>query len=299
MNQNHILFLSVPMIWALNAFMIKLSASIISLDTYNFLRFLCVTPILFFFKKPHDSFPKLLLISVFWFVLNFYFQNKALSSSLEFGYFALGTITTSLFILVISSILRVDKFTSKMMIGFLFALLGLILIATEVSKDFSKTVGLVSLLLSNASVAIGTVLLKKFKVNPSFSNIGRICLISAFFMFLITTAQNGPLVVYSEIFRLNFSTVGSIIFSAFFVTLVGGKIWIQVVDYFGPSLSSFSMFLFPIFSMCLGLVFLNESLTMMKLLAFFLIVSSVLISVSPREKMKNYFRNAIKFKARP
>lgn len=279
-NQNYLLFVLIPLSWAINSFLIKCSAGTISLDTFNAIRFLCVVPVLFFVPRSNDSLKKLFLVALFWFGLNFYFQGKALSSNLDLGYFALGTVTTSLFIIVFSILDRLDTITRPQIIGFSLAMTGFLVIAYENSNDLSKTMGLASLLASNICVAIGTVLLKKFNITASFSNIAWISLMSAVFLFATSTFENGIPAIHADILNMSLTTLFTILFSAFVITLWSGKLWVQVVQYFGTTTSSFSLFLVPAFSLVLAGTFLGETISAYKCIALAFILSGVFVATT-------------------
>lgn len=282
MNYNHLFFIIIPLSWSVNSMLIKFSSNTIDLNTLNSIRFLCIVPILFFGQETNDSLRKLFIISLFWFGFNFYFQGKALESNLDLGYFSIGTVTTSLFIMILSIITGLDTITRFQILGFTIVLSGFLLMFCENSQDTSKIAGLSYLLASNISISIGTVLLKKFNVAPTFTNISWMSLFSALFLLFTSVLENGIAKINYDISHLSIHSLMTILFSSYMITLLSGKMWVQVIRYFSPIMSSFSLFLTPIFSFLLASVFLKEITDYNKCISLILILFGILIATEIR-----------------
>jgi drug/metabolite transporter (DMT)-like permease len=201
-----------------------------------------------------------------------------LESNLDLGYFSIGTVTTSLFIMILSIITGLDTITRFQILGFTIVLSGFLLMFCENSQDTSKIAGLSYLLASNISISIGTVLLKKFNVAPTFTNISWMSLFSALFLLFTSVLENGIAKINYDISHLSIHSLMTILFSSYMITLLSGKMWVQVVRYFSPIMSSFSLFLTPIFSFLLASVFLKEITDYNKCISLILILFGILIA---------------------
>ncbi|MDH5365458.1 MAG: DMT family transporter [Cyclobacteriaceae bacterium] len=189
------------------------------------------------------------------------------------------SITFPIFIIVISRIIFLERFTLFKLIGILLVVFGVILIITkgELStlKDLTFNIGDFWMLLAAISFAAYSILIKR---KPKEIGIYSFQYAS----FIIGVILLLPFYIYEYLQTPSVEFNSEIIISIFYIgicaSLIAFIFWNKAILLIGPSKSGMIYYSLPLFSGTLAWIILNEKIGMIHFISGVLIISGILIS---------------------
>jgi len=280
MTQVHLLIaVTVACLWGFNFSVIKLGVDGMDPLILAGLRFtFAAIPAVFFIKRPN----------VTWSVLAGY--------GLTFGVGVWGMLTLSIHLGVsagmsslilqssafISVLLGVfflkEKVTVLRKIGLLISLSGLALIFTL--QDGSVTlIGILFACFASLSFSIVGLIIKKVTINDMFAFVVWSCIFAPIPLFVLSFILNGTSGYAELINNMNYLNAFSVLFQAYPVTLLGYWLWNKLVAHYPISTMAPLTLLVPLFALLGSVIFYNEQIGMIKLLAYLFILSGVALGM--------------------
>ena len=221
-------------------------------------------------------------IAIFMFVIPYalvYWGEQYISSGLSSVLFS----TQSLFVVIFAHFMtKNEKANFQKIIGLSIGLIGLYLIfKDQINPDETLgLIGLICLLISAASSAFALVILSKRKkeVDPVPEvtiHIG----ITAFAMIIMALILETPSI---EMFSAKL--ISSIVYLAVLGTVIGFIIYYWIAKHASAVLTSFSVFISPVFAVFLGWLVLKETLNETAFIGVVLVIASILITLFKKVK---------------
>ena len=209
-------------------------------------------------------------------------MGRALECGIDTGYLALGYVSSTIFVVILSYLVNRETVTQLQMIGISLAFAGIGIIAYIKGLDPTHLSGVGYLLLSNFFIASGVILLKKFDIPSNLPTISWISALAAFPLLGLSIFDSEFESVINQTMNLSPKTIYSILYAAICASFIGGLIWIDVINKLGANISSFISFLVPLFGLAFGAIFFDEALTSEKMIASVLVLSGVFLCVKKK-----------------
>lgn len=275
--------------WAINLILQKIFSKQIPVEFFNLLRFVACIPLVFFFKRPSISIFKLLQISFFYNVLNFFLVGMAIQTGLEVGTLSFIYQTSSFFGVLFCFCLLNEIPKSHQILGMLVSLFGVALLFSNTILFSSTTwIALVFVLLAAASWGAGITLIKKYSLSCNLSATVWITTIAALPMVVLIYCHGG-----SKIFEESFPLIDTklllgVLYATFVANLLGNCLWFWLLKKYQSSLVTPFMMLMPPFSCLISYFWLDEHFSLLQMLAFAVIVMGLGINQNLWKGSKAY-----------
>jgi len=273
-----VIALSVIFLWSANLIVQKWLCQEISLDFCNLLRFLSCVPLLFFFRKPPVLLFKLLLVTVFWNVLNFFFIGLSLHNGIGAGIFSVVYQTCTFFGVLFCYLLIKEVPKTHQLVGMIISFTGVILLFRDSFSNQVDMTGLLFVLLAAISWGIGVTLIKKYELSSEFSTNVWIASVAVIPMFGVTYLHGGSDIIQSSIEVLSFKIMMGILFAAYGAVLLAGCIWFRLLKKYPSTLIMPFMLLLPPMSCILSYFLLGERFTLLQISASLVILVGILVN---------------------
>lgn len=184
--------------------------------------------------------------------------------------------TNPLMTTVLASFLIKERLGIKKILSILLSLSGVMLVITggsiEVIQSFGYNIGDLIMIIAVLCWAVYSVMVKRVVDNYS-------PLILTTYSFIVCTIALVPFVIYEKplTYMRNTSLVGwvAVIYMAIFPSVIGYLIQQVSIKSIGASRTSIFINLVPVFSIILSTIFLNESITSIKVVGALLIIAGV------------------------
>lgn len=246
--------------------------------TLTFLRALLGMPFLYIGVKKNQTSMKINLNDFFHFIMLSFLGIGITTISLyaSYNYISVGMATTIHFIYpcvvyLICILFFKEKITFKKMLALIFSTIGIVMLVDKVSMG--NILGIFLAALSGITYSLFLVYLDKsgFKFMDPFKCTLYISLFNIFGIFII-----GSFIGQLNFYITPYAWLITILIS--FLTSIFGNAFLQLgVKYCGATTASILCTFEPITSVILGIVFLNESITIFKFLGCILIVFAVFL----------------------
>ncbi len=268
----------VTFMWGINFSFIKLGLS--SLDPFMLaaLRFfLCAIPLVFFIKKPNVKFIYIVSYGLFfgvglWGILylgmHFGISAGVASIVLQLGVF---------FTVILSYFILKEKINLYNKIGFVLALLGILLVFL-VTDGTVTLLGMLFVILSAVSWAILNIIIKKANTKDVFAFLIWSTLFPPIPLFVLAYITQGDTVFINFIDTIDSKAIISIAFQVYPTTLLGYWAWNSLLNKYPVSIVSPLSLLIPIFGLLGSFIFFNEEIGIYKILASFIILLGLTIN---------------------
>lgn len=269
----------------------KFSIAEFPVYSLTFFRFLIAAVVLFLimWKKGEDltlekaDIPRILLLSLLGMVGYhvFFFTALKYTSSVNTSLIA---ATNPIMTTIMASLFLKEKFPKKAVGGILISFLGVAMIVTngsiDVIKNMNFNVGDIYMLLAVLSFSLYFIVLKGI--------VGRVAPIKlTSYVFLFCVILLIPMVIYENPMRFLPKTTwtgwSSLIYMSIFASVIAYLIQQVSVKRIGPSKTSLYVNLVPLFSMIMAYFILGEVITLPKILAGFMIISGVIITLKSKK----------------
>ena len=247
------------------------------------LRFIIAFLLLFFWLKLKGyKFPKSLqywkntvFFAVFMYIIPYalvYWGEQHISSGLSAVLFS----SQSLFVVIFAHFIsKTEKAGIQKILGLLIGLIGLFLIyKSQINWDNRGFTGMTALLVAAASAALGLVIFskQKHKIEPVPEVMTHLGITAIAFILMSLIFEKPP----ENIFTVKLWI--SVIYLAIPGTALGFIVYYWIVKQATAFLTSFSVFISPVFAVFLGWLILNENLNLSGMVGALLVILSVVVT---------------------
>ena len=179
-----------------------------------------------------------------------------------------------LFVLVLARIFLKEKITFKKWLGFFIGIIGLIILSEPQNFNIENSNELLASILCiviSICLASGGILLQNMpKNNPISFSTGS---------FLIASLAAIPIFILSSPYSIpSTKPIIGIIFVGIVSTFFGGFCRVLLIRRAGAVFTSINGYLVPLVTCSLGVIFLNEDLSLTTILSFLIVITGVLIA---------------------
>lgn len=274
-----ILAIIVTAIWGANYSVMALGLKTLDPFLLAALRFsLCAIPLCFFIKRPAVPIKYIAAYGLIFGAGLWAVVNLAITIGLSAGVASLLLQFSSFFTILLSVALFHERIRGVQLIGFLFAILGLVSIVYWTGGTF--TLAAIALaMLSAFNWAICNIIIKKCKPKDMLSFIVWSSLFSAPPLFAIALYRQG-LHAFSGLYQaLNWEAIFSICFQAYVTTLFGYWVWNSLMKkYLAIKVAPISL-LIPIFGLLTSHILFNEVIGAAKIISLLMILLGLCLLV--------------------
>ncbi|KGQ71096.1 amino acid transporter [Chelonobacter oris] len=259
--QDKIAAFIVIFIWGINFYFMKLAVAEVDPMLLGFLRFsMVLLPAIFFIKKPNIKWKWLLLYGFIGNFAQFAFMFSAIALDLPTSLASLVVQSQAFFSVLIAAFVLGERARKNEWIAMIIAAVGLLLIALGQTYSHVPLIGLLMVLGSALSWAIGNIIVKKIgKTHP----LGLVLwgnLLTPFWFLLFSLYQHGAPHVASSLQLLSWKGWLSSAFLAYFATLIGYGLWVYLLaKYSAGKITPLSLWV-PVVSMIFAFLLLHETL---------------------------------------
>ena len=269
----------------------KFSIAEFPVYSLTFFRFLIAAVVLFLimWKKGEDltlekaDIPRIILLSLLGMVGYhvFFFTALKYTSSVNTSLIA---ATNPIMTTIMASLFLKERFPKKAVGGILISFLGVAMIVTngsiDVIKNMNFNIGDIYMLLAVLAFSLYFIILKGI--------VGRVAPIKlTSYVFLFCVILLIPMVIYENPMSFLPSTTwtgwSSLIYMSIFASVIAYLIQQVSVKRIGPAKTSLYVNLVPLFSMIMAYFILGEVITLPKVLAGFMIISGVIITLKSKK----------------
>lgn len=282
-----ILGILVMIVWGLNFSVIKLGVNEIDPLLLTAFRFsLATLPAIFFVKKPDVSWWYLMAYGWIFAIGVWGMATWSIEAGLSAGMASVLLQMNVAFGLLLGYLLLKEAVPLNKIMGSGLAISGLLLSLT-VSDGSVTQKGLILILLAALSWSLASIIIKKAKTKQVFAfNLWAMAYAPAP-LFLIVYLQSGSDVFIQLAEQLNGKVIFSVLFQAYPVTLLGYWIWNRLLVSYPLTTVAPLTLLVPIFGLLGGVLFYQEEIGLIKLIASLCVISGILIGFINFQHLKS------------
>ena len=272
-----ILAVLVMIVWGLNFSVIKLGVNEIDPLLLTALRFTLATfPAIFFVKKPEVSWVYLVVYGWLFAIGIWGMATWSIQAGLSAGMASVLLQMNVVFGLFLGYFLLKEKVATKKIIGSGIALAGLLLSLTETDGSVTQS-GLTLILCAALSWSLASITVKKAGTKQVFAFSLWAMAFAPIPLFLIVYCQSGTEEFVQLSTQFNGRVIFSVLFQAYPVTLLGYWIWNRLLITYPLTTVAPLTLLVPVFGLLGGVLFYQEEVGMIKLIASLCVISGILI----------------------
>lgn len=275
-----IIAIAVACMWGLNFSIIKLGVSEMDPFILTGLRFtFAAFPAVFFIKRPQVPFSILALYGLTFGVGVWGMLTLSIHLGMSAGMSSL-ILQSSAFIGVLLGVFFLkEKLSTTRQVGLLMSIVGLGLVF--VIEDGSVTfIGILFACFAALSLSAISLIIKKCTINDMFAFVVWSCIFAPLPLFSLSLLINGLSGFNLLLSNLSLLSAFSVLFQAYPVTLLGYWLWNKLVAQYPMNTMAPLMLLVPLFGFIGSVVFYDEPLGLIKLLACGLILSGIATGLS-------------------
>ena len=280
MKFSHLLLaLMVTAIWGINFSGIKLGVGSVDPFILAGLRFVfCVFPVIFFIPKPDVPMKTVATYGVLFGVGVWGLVNLGIQLGVSAGVASL-TLQLSAFMSVFMGYFFLNESITRFkLVGFVLSLIGLGLIFSVTDGSVS-TIGLAMVLLGAFFWSSTNIIIKKSGAKKVFSFLVWGSLFSPIPLFVAGFFTGGSQAYVSLVENMDALVAGSVLFQAFFATLIGFFVWNYLLGIYPVSSVAPISLLVPGFGFLSSAIFFGETIGSTKMIACLLILAGLIISL--------------------
>lgn len=283
-----ILGILVMIVWGLNFSVIKLGVNEIDPLLLTALRFTLATfPAIFFVKKPEVSWIYLVVYGWLFAIGIWGMATWSIQAGLSAGMASVLLQMNVVFGLFLGYFLLKEKVATKKIIGSGIALAGLLLSLTVTDGSVTQS-GLMLILCAALSWSLASITVKKAGTKQVFAFSLWAMAFAPIPLFLIVYCQSGTEEFVQLSTQFNGRVIFSVLFQAYPVTLLGYWIWNRLLITYPLTTVAPLTLLVPVFGLLGGVLFYQEEVGIIKLIASVCVISGILIGfVNVRKLKKN------------
>ena len=281
-----ILGILVMIVWGLNFSVIKLGVNEIDPLLLTAFRFTLATlPAIFFVKKPDVSWCYLIVYGWLFAIGIWGMATWSIQAGLSAGMASVLLQMNVVFGLFLGYFLLKEPLPLNKVIGSGIALAGLLLSLTVTDGSVTQ-LGLMLVLCAAISWSLASITIKKAGTKQVFAFSLWAMAFAPIPLFLIVYLQSGSDAFVQLSTQLNARVIFSVLFQAYPVTLLGYWIWNRLLVTYPLTTVAPLTLLVPIFGLLGGVLFYQEEVGMIKLIASVCVISGILIGFVNLKKRK-------------
>ncbi|MBF7688586.1 EamA family transporter [Acinetobacter rathckeae] len=253
--------LTVVFIWGINFYFMKVGISEMSPMMLGCLRYILVLlPAIFFISMPKIGWKWLLLYGFISNFSQFSFMFSAIATGMPTGLIALVVQSQAFFTVMIAAFVFNENTSWNQWLAIIIAALGLALIALGQQHSHVPLVGLLLVMGSALSWAIGNIVVKRIGQVDSIGLVVWGNLFTPLWFFLFAFHDHGWQGILLDWTAISWKGFFAVAFLAYFATIIGYGLWNDLLTrYLAAKISPLSLWV-PVISMGFAYLFLNETL---------------------------------------
>lgn len=273
-----LLGITVMIVWGLNFSVIKLGADQINPIILTALRFsFAIFPAILFIAKPSVKWRYIVAYGLCFGVGVWGMMTWSINVGVSAGMAGLLLQLNIVATLFLAWFFLKEKISPQKVIGAIFAIIGL-LISLSLEDGSTPIEGLLFILIAAVSWGLMTLIVKKSGTSQVFAFSVWGMVFAPFALVALAYSFYGLEVFYEIPSQMNSSAWFSILFQAYPTTLLGYWIWNKLLLKYPISTVTPLTMLVPIFSLIGSVIFYQEHINGLKLLAALFILSGLLLS---------------------
>ena len=281
-----ILGILIMVVWGLNFSVIKLGVNEIDPLLLTALRFTLATlPAIFFVKKPDVSWCYLIVYGWLFAIGIWGMATWSIQAGLSAGMASVLLQMNVVFGLFLGYFLLKESLPINKIIGSGLALGGLLLSLTVTDGSVTQ-LGLMLILFAAISWSLASITVKKAGTKQVFAFSLWAMAFAPIPLFLIVYFQSGSDAFVQLSTQFNERVIFSVLFQAYPVTLLGYWIWNRLLVTYPLTTVAPLTLLVPIFGLLGGVLFYQEEVGIIKLVASLCVISGILIGFVNVRKLK-------------
>ncbi|HUX37210.1 MAG TPA: EamA family transporter [Rectinemataceae bacterium] len=276
------LALLVAAIWGFNFVVIKVGVTGLPPLFLAALRFvLSVFPAIFFVRKPVVRWGQLAAYGLFLGVGEFGLLFTAIKLGAPAGLSSIVLQSQAFLTAILAALFLREKVRGRTWAGLLIAAAGLVLLSLPQGGSGAALSPVLALMVLLAAFfwAAANIVAKRMPSTNAFGLMVYSSLFSPIPLFALSLLFDGAPAIATSLRDISIVSIGSIVYLAFFSTLVGYGIWNALIMRHGATrIAPFSL-LVPIFSLSSAAIFLGEAFSLREAAAALLILAGLAVHV--------------------
>jgi len=275
--------LIVATLWGLNFIAIKLGLDDMPPLLLVTIRLIIVCiPAIFFLPRPPVSWRQLIALGLTMNVGQFAFLFVGIKLGMPAGLSSLVHQSQTFFTLVFAALILGERWEWNNIAGLIIAAGGMVVVGSQQGGSMTAA-GFWLTLCASSSWGIGNVIIRRAsKDTPPFSMLSLVVWASAVAILplgLLSLHFEGPAVWKTAWESLNWVTLVSIIYLAYFASLCGYGLWGRLLSrYPAAAVAPFSL-LVPITGMSSAVLFLNETFSLWQIIGAILVMLGLAVNI--------------------
>lgn len=275
--------LIVAVLWGLNFIAIKLGLADMPPLLLATIRFIIVCiPAIFFLPKPPVGWRQLIALGLTLNVGQFAFLFVGIKLGMPAGLSSLVHQSQAFFTLVFAALILGERWKWNNITGLIIAAGGMVVVGSQQGGSMTAA-GFWLTLCASSSWGMGNVVIRRAsKDTPPFSMLSLVVWAGAVAILplgLLSLLFEGPAVWKTAWDSLNWVTLVSIIYLAYFASLCGYGLWGRLLSrYPAAAVAPFSL-LVPIIGMSSAVLFLNETFSLWQIIGAILVMLGLAVNV--------------------
>lgn len=266
--------IAVTCLWGFNFSVIKLGVDQINPFMLTALRFsFAAVPLCFFIKKPDTSWFYIISYGLAFGVGVWGIMSLSIHQGLSAGMASTVLQTAVMITTLVGIVCFKELFSQSQLIGLVISMIGLTMIF-YIDDGSVTLIGIILAIIAACSLALTNFIIKKAQIKDMFAFIVFSSLFAPIPLFAIALAtEDFQLSALAQVF--NSRAISSALIQAYPTTLLGYWLWNKLQTIYPLSFMGPIRLLVPVFGLLGSVIFFNEVVSSLKLLAFSFIIIGV------------------------
>jgi O-acetylserine/cysteine efflux transporter len=275
--------LIIAVLWGLNFTAIKLGLADMPPLLLITIRLIIVCiPAIFFLPKPPVGWRQLIALGLTMNVGQFAFLFVGIKLGMPAGLSSLVHQSQAFFTLVFAALILGERWKWNNILGLIIAAGGMVVVGSQQSGSMTAA-GFWLTLCASSSWGMGNVIIRRAsKDTPPFSMLSLVVWASAVAILplgLLSLLFEGPAVWKTAWESLNWVTLGSIVYLAYFASLCGYGLWGRLLSHYpAATVAPFSL-LVPIIGMSSAVLLLKETFSLWQIIGAILVMLGLAVNI--------------------
>jgi len=275
--------LIIAVLWGLNFTAIKLGLADMPPLLLATIRFIIVCiPAIFFLPKPPVGWRQLIALGLTMNVGQFAFLFVGIKLGMPAGLSSLVHQSQAFFTLVFAALILGERWKWNNILGLIIAAGGMVVVGSQQSGSMTAA-GFWLTLCASSSWGMGNVIIRRAsKDTPPFSMLSLVVWASAVAILplgLLSLLFEGPAVWKTAWESLNWVTLGSIVYLAYFASLCGYGLWGRLLSHYPAAIVAPFSLLVPIIGMSSAVLLLKETFSLWQIIGAILVMLGLAVNI--------------------
>jgi len=275
--------LIIAVLWGLNFTAIKLGLADMPPLLLATIRLIIVCiPAIFFLPKPPVGWRQLIALGLTMNVGQFAFLFVGIKLGMPAGLSSLVHQSQAFFTLVFAALILGERWKWNNILGLIIAAGGMVVVGSQQSGSMTAA-GFWLTLCASSSWGMGNVIIRRAsKDTPPFSMLSLVVWASAVAILplgLLSLLFEGPAVWKTAWESLNWVTLGSIVYLAYFASLCGYGLWGRLLSHYPAAIVAPFSLLVPIIGMSSAVLLLKETFSLWQIIGAILVMLGLAVNI--------------------